>query len=56
MPLRKTKELYRKGTTFLIKLLPAIMTVVLVLQSNATACSINGQPTPPKSIKKYRKF
>ena len=24
--------------------------------TNSTCCIVNGQPTPPNSIKKYRKF
>lgn len=50
------KKIYNKGIILLIRSLPVVLPAFLILHTNATASSINGQPTPPESIKKYRKF
>lgn len=54
--LSKAKKLYKKGVSFAIKALPVIVPAFLLFHTNSTCCIVNGQPTPPNSIKKYRKF
>lgn len=50
------KSLYEKGVILTMRALPIIIPILLILHTNSTACTVNGQPTPPDSIKKYRKF
>ncbi|MDO5398649.1 MAG: hypothetical protein Q4G33_12050 [bacterium] len=50
------KEVYGKGFILAMRALPIIIPVLLILHTNSTASTMNGQPTPPDSIKKYRKF
>lgn len=50
------KKVYGKGFILAMRALPIVLSVLLVIHTNATASGINGQPTPPDSIKKYRKF
>ena len=46
-----------KGASFAIKALPVIVPAFLLfLTQTQPAVLYNGQPTPPNSIKKYRKF
>lgn len=54
--IKKSKRLIRKGISFGLKIMPAIVPALLVIHANSTACIINGQPKPPQSLKKYRKF
>ena len=56
MLLNVSKKIFKKGIGFAMKALPVIVPALLVIHTNATASAINGQPTPPESIKKYRKF
>lgn len=56
MLLKGTRKIFNKGVGFVMKSLPVILPVLLVIHTNATASGVNGQPTPPDSIKKYRKF
>lgn len=56
MLLSRVKKLCQKGASFAIKALPVIVPAFLLFHTNSTCCIINGQPTPPNSIKKYRKF
>ena len=51
MLLSRVKKLCQKGASFAIKALPVIVPAFLLFHTNS-----NGQPTPPNSIKKYRKF
>ena len=50
------KKLFDKGVKFAMSSLPAIMTAMLVIHTNSTSSFVNGQPVPPKTLKKYRKF
>ena len=50
------KKFLNKGISFAMKAIPVIVPVLLVIHTNATASTANGQPTPPASIKNYRKF
>ncbi len=50
------KKAFNKCVCFAMSSLPAILTALLVIHTNSTASSINGQPTPPASLKNYRKF
>ena len=54
--LNRVKKLCQKGASFAIKALPVIVPAFLLFHTNSTCCIVNGQPTPPNSIKKYRKF
>ncbi|MCI8404175.1 MAG: hypothetical protein HFE49_04655 [Clostridia bacterium] len=56
MLLKNTRKIINKGIGFAMKALPVIVPALLVISTNSTASPINGQPTPPASIKKYRKF
>lgn len=56
MLLKNTRKIINKGIGFVMKALPVIVPALLVISTNSTASPINGQPTPPASIKKYRKF
>lgn len=50
------KKVYGKGVVVAMRALPIIVPVLLILHTNSTASTMNGQPIPPDSIKKYRKF
>lgn len=50
------KKLFNNGVKFVMKSLPVIMTAMLVVHASSTASFINGQPIPPQTLKKYRKF
>ncbi len=50
------KKVYGKVVILALKALPVILFAFLTMHTNSTASSVNGQPTPPDSIKKYRKF
>lgn len=56
MLLKNTRKIINKGIGFAMKALPVIVPALLIIHANSTASVINGQPTPPASIKKYRKF
>lgn len=56
MLLKVSKKVFNKGVALVMKSLPVILPALLVIHTNATASTANGQPTPPDSIKKYRKF
>lgn len=56
MLLNIVKKVYRRGVVLAIRSLYFIVPILLIVHANSTACTINGQPTPPDSIKKYRKF
>lgn len=50
------KKILNKGIKFAMSSLPTILSALLVIHTNSTSSLINGQPVPPKSLKKYRKF
>ena len=56
MLLKTSKTLFNKGVCLMMKSLPVILSALLVIHTNATASTANGQPTPPDGIRKYRKF
>lgn len=53
---RKLKKLFNKCIMCVMRVIPVIMPVILIINANSTASSINGQPKPPKGLKNYRKF
>ena len=52
----KIKKLISAGYKFAMKALPVCAMAMAVINANSTSCWLNGQPTPPESLKKYRKF
>lgn len=56
MLLKLLKRVLRKGGILVMRALPFVTTAMLVIHTNSTACVLNGQPKPPESLKKYRKF
>ncbi|MBQ3124842.1 MAG: hypothetical protein IJC09_05435 [Clostridia bacterium] len=50
------KKALNKAFGFAMRTLPMVMATLLVIHTNSTASLANGQPTPPASLKKYRKF
>lgn len=52
----KLKELVKKASFWAMKAVPVIVPMLMVMHANSIASSINGQPTPPESLKNYRKF
>ena len=56
MVLKTIKKIAKKVIPLIIKAVPVILALALVINSNSTSCIFNGQPVPPKGLKKYRKF
>ena len=55
--MKKTlKKIQTKVVPALIKIVPVCAALMLVINSNSTSTLVNGQPEPPKGLKKYRKF
>ena len=52
----KLKKLVKKASFWAMKAVPVIVPMLMVMHANSTASSINGQSTPPESLKHYRKF
>lgn len=50
------KKTLNKVFRFAMNSLPMVLTAMLVIHTNSTSSLFNGQPTPPASLKKYRKF
>ena len=50
------KKIQTKVIPNLIKIVPVCAALMLVINSNSTSTVMNGQPEPPKGLKKYRKF
>ncbi len=50
------KKVIDKGGRIFMRALPIIITALLVIHTNSTASTFNGQPKPPVGLKKYRKF
>ena len=50
------KNIIKKVTFWAMSAMPAVVAAVLVINCNSTASLMNGQPTPPSGLKKYRKF
>ena len=50
------KKIFNKVVSFSLKMMPVILTGLLIIHTNSTASIINGQPVPPASVRKYRKF
>lgn len=50
------KKVFDKVVSFAMKMMPVILTGLLIIHTNSTASGFNGQPVPPASVRKYRKF
>ena len=50
------KTFQTKVIPAMIKLIPVCAAIMLVINSNSTSTTFNGQAKPPKELKKYRKF
>lgn len=50
------KKTVLKIFTGLMAVVPTIACFAMVASANSTASPFIGQPTPPESLKKYRKF
>lgn len=50
------KSVLKKFVCFAISAVPVILPALLTIHANSTASVVNGQPTPPDGLKKYRKF
>lgn len=50
------KKAFNKITFWVMKAVPVILPMVMLVHANSTTCVINGQPEPPASLRKYRKF
>ena len=50
------KKIQTKVIPTMIKLVPVCAALMLVINSNSTSTTYNGQAEPPKGLKKYRKF
>ena len=53
---KKTKKLVSKAIGWTARVLPVIVPALLIFNANSTGCTFNGQPDPPKNLRKYRKF
>lgn len=53
---KHAKKLLDKGMCFAMGALPVLLTGLLIIHTNSTGSLANGQPTPPKNLRKYRKF
>lgn len=49
-------KLLKKVLSAFIAAIPAIAAVAMVVSANSIASPTYGQPVPPPSLKKYRKF
>lgn len=50
------KKILKKVTGSLIAAIPVMATFAMIVSANNVASPRWGQPTPPNSLKKYRKF
>lgn len=50
------KKFLSKAIGLLIAIIPVMAAFAMTLSANSIASPIHGQPIPPKSLKKYRKF
>lgn len=53
---KKTKKMVSKAIVWTARILPVIVPALLIFNANSTGCMFNGQPDPPKNLRKYRKF
>lgn len=53
---KKTNKIFLNGKRIFMRILPVCAMIMTLISANATACWIQGQPEPPASLKKYRKF
>ena len=52
----KIQKIVSAGYKIGMKVLPFCAMAVAVININSTGCWVNGQPTPPETLKRYRKF
>ncbi len=52
----KKQNLREKLFGVIIKSIPALAMIMVVINANSVASPVNGQPVPPKDLKKFRKF
>lgn len=52
----KMKKIFKKAIGAFIAVIPAVAAVAMTISANSIASPYNGQPVPPESLKKYRKF
>lgn len=53
---RKFETVKSKVVPAMLKLVPVCAALMLIINSNSTSTSLNGQAETPKGLKKYRKF
>lgn len=53
---KQMKKVLTKVIGILIAALPVVATMAMTVSANSIATPTWGQPVPPESIKKYRKF
>lgn len=53
---KRLEDVKTKVLPTLLKIVPVCAALMLIINSNSTATSLNGQAEPPKGLKKYRKF
>ena len=51
-----SKKIINKAISFAMKTLPVVVPALLIIHANSVASGMNGQPTPPETLKNYRKF
>lgn len=50
------KTFFKKAIGSIIAVIPVMAALAMVVSANSIASPVHGQPVPPKSLKKYRKF
>lgn len=53
---KQMKNVGSKIMLKVIRIIPIIVPVLLSIHANSTASFTNGQPIPPKNLRKYRRF
>lgn len=55
--MKKVLEKFQtKALPVMVKIVPVCAALMLIINSNSTSTTYNGQAEPPKGLKKYRKF
>lgn len=50
------EKIQTKVLPAMVKIVPVCAALMLIINSNSTSTTFNGQAEPPKGLKKYRKF